>query len=118
MVQGGPVTREGIRVRIRPARGHAAERAAMRAARRLLDHLGALRAGERLLARARRLRPRRLPGPGRAWTDSRALPELPAEPFRDWWARERARPDRAQQDRGEPDRERRDREQPERGGRA
>lgn len=86
VVQGGPVTREGIRVRIRPARGHAAERAAMRAARHLLDHPGALRAGERLLSRARRFRPRRLPGPGRAWTDSRELPELPERSFRDWWA--------------------------------
>ncbi|MFD9302791.1 lactate utilization protein B [Streptomyces sp. NPDC060048] len=86
VAQGGPVTREGIRVRIRPAHGHAAERAAMRAARLLLDRPGALRAGERLLARARRLRPRRLPGPGRAWTDSRELPELPAQSFRDWWA--------------------------------
>ncbi|QEV49662.1 lactate utilization protein [Streptomyces vinaceus] len=89
VAQGGPVTREGIRVRIRPARGHTAERAAMRAARLLLDRPGALRAGERLLARARRLRPRRLPGPGRAWTDSRELPQLPAQSFRDWWARER-----------------------------
>ncbi len=83
------MTREGIRVRIRPAHGHTAERAAMRAARLLLDHPGALRAGERLLARARRLRPRRLPGPGRAWTDTRDLPEPPPQPFRDWWARER-----------------------------
>ncbi|MFG2747852.1 lactate utilization protein B [Streptomyces xanthophaeus] len=89
VVQGGPVTREGIRVRIRPAHGHTAERAAMRAARLVLDHPGALRAGERLLARARRLRPRRLPGPGRAWTDSRELPPVPAESFRDWWTRER-----------------------------
>ncbi|MFJ6719285.1 lactate utilization protein B [Streptomyces sp. NPDC091259] len=89
VVQGGPVTREGIRVRIRPARGHTAERAAMRAARLLLERPGALRAGERLLSRARRLRPRRLPGPGRAWTDSRDLPLPPEEPFRDWWARER-----------------------------
>ncbi|MFD5143606.1 lactate utilization protein B [Streptomyces sp. NPDC058401] len=86
VVQGGPVTREGIRVRLRPADGHTAERAAMRAARLLLDRPGALRAGERLLARARRLQPRRLPGPGRAWTDSRELPELPERSFRDWWA--------------------------------
>ncbi|WP_284574675.1 lactate utilization protein B [Streptomyces sp. 2P-4] len=93
IVQGGPATREGVRVRIRPARGHAAERAALRAARLLLDHPGALRAGERLLARARRLRPRRLPGPGRAWTDSRDLPEPPEQPFRDWWA-QRERHDR------------------------
>ncbi|WP_030197459.1 lactate utilization protein B [Streptomyces sp. NRRL S-87] len=90
VAQGGPVTREGVRVRIRPARGHAAERAAMRAARWTLDHPAALRAGERLLARARRFRPRRLPGrTGRAWTDTRDLPELPAESFRDWWRRER-----------------------------
>ncbi|MFD8147227.1 lactate utilization protein B [Streptomyces sp. NPDC059708] len=89
VAQGGPATREGVRVRLRPAHGHTAERAAMRAARLLLDHPGALRAGERLLARARRLRPRRLPGPGRAWTATRDLPDLPAEPFRDWWLRER-----------------------------
>ncbi|MFD6110054.1 lactate utilization protein B [Streptomyces yangpuensis] len=89
VAQGGPVTRDGIRVRIRPAHGHTAERAAMRAARLLLDRPAALRAGERLLARARRLAPRRLPGPGRAWTDTRDLPDVPAESFRDWWTRER-----------------------------
>ncbi|MFJ6934844.1 lactate utilization protein B [Streptomyces sp. NPDC101132] len=87
VVQGGNVTRDGVRVRIRPARGHAAERAALRAARWTLDHPGALRAGERLLARTRRFHPRRLPGPGRAWTDTRELPEIPPEPFRDWWRR-------------------------------
>ncbi|MCB5164089.1 lactate utilization protein [Streptomyces bambusae] len=87
IVQGGPVTRAGARVRIRPARGHAAERAAVRAARLLLDRPTALHTAERLLARARRLR--HLPGPGRAWTDTRALPAVPAEPFRDWWRRER-----------------------------
>ncbi|WP_260609690.1 lactate utilization protein B [Streptomyces sp. WAC06614] len=96
IAQGGPVTRGGLRVRIRPARGHAAERAALRAARHLLDHPGVLRAGERLLARARRLgfRPQHLPGPARAWTTTRALPEPPAEPFRDWWIRERGTTDR------------------------
>ncbi|MFJ7159994.1 lactate utilization protein B [Streptomyces sp. NPDC101118] len=87
VVQGGNVTRDGVRVQIRPARGHAAERAAMRAARWTFDHPGALRAGERLLARTRRFHPRRLPGPGRAWTDTRELPELPPESFRDWWRR-------------------------------
>lgn len=92
IAQGGPVTRNGVRVRIRPARGHTAERAAMRAARLLLDHPGALSTATRLLARARRLRPRRLPGPGRAWTDTRELPELPAESFRAWWTRERGTP--------------------------
>ncbi|MFB6618247.1 lactate utilization protein B [Streptomyces sp. NPDC056367] len=93
VAQGGPVTRQGIRVTVRPAHGHTAERAAVRAARLLLDRPAALRAGERLLARARRLAPRRLPGPGRAWTDTRELPALPTESFRDWWAdRERETP--------------------------
>nr|WP_181382430.1 lactate utilization protein B [Streptomyces sp. CG 926] len=92
VAQGGPVTHAGIRVTLRPADGHTAERAAMRAARLLLDRPGALRAGERLLARARRLAPRRLPGAGRAWTDSRELPAVRAESFRDWWARERSTP--------------------------
>ncbi|OEJ93645.1 lactate utilization protein B [Streptomyces thermolilacinus] len=89
VVQGGEATRNGVRVRLRPAKGHAAERAAMRAARWALDHPAALRAGQRLAARTRRLHPRRLPGPGRAWSDTRDLPEVPAESFRDWWQRTR-----------------------------
>ncbi|EGX55619.1 iron-sulfur protein, partial [Streptomyces zinciresistens K42] len=48
---------------------------------------GALRAGQRLASRTRRLHPRSLPGPGRAWTAARELPAVPAEPFRDWWQR-------------------------------
>ncbi|MYX29769.1 DUF3390 domain-containing protein [Streptomyces sp. SID8381] len=45
-------------------------------------------AGERLAPKSRKPHPRRLPGPdiGR-WTNSRDLPRLPAEPFRDWWKR-------------------------------
>ncbi|OEJ37627.1 (4Fe-4S)-binding protein [Streptomyces agglomeratus] len=89
VVEGGEVTRNGERVTIKPAKGHTAERAAMRAARWVLDHPGALRAGQRLASRTRRLHPKRLPGPGRAWTDTRALPEVPAESFRDWWQRTR-----------------------------
>ncbi|MFF7381559.1 LUD domain-containing protein [Streptomyces griseoluteus] len=89
VVEGGPAVREGNRVVLRPARGHAAERAAMRAARWTFTHPDALRTGQRLAARARRLRPRTLPGPGAAWTRTRDLPEVPAEPFRDWWERTR-----------------------------
>ncbi|MFF5447808.1 lactate utilization protein B [Streptomyces sp. NPDC012888] len=93
VAQGGPVTRDGVRVRLRPARGHAAERAAMYGSRLLLDRPGALRAAERVLARTRRFRPHRLPGrTGRAWTGTRELPVPPAEPFRDWWTRERGNP--------------------------
>ncbi|WP_030805231.1 LutB/LldF family L-lactate oxidation iron-sulfur protein [Streptomyces sp. NRRL F-2799] len=89
VVEGGPAVRAGNRVVLRPAKGHAAERAAMRAARWTFTHPHALRTGQRLASRARRLRPRTLPGPGAAWTRTRDLPEVPAEPFRDWWERTR-----------------------------
>jgi L-lactate dehydrogenase complex protein LldF len=89
VVEGGEVTIRGTRAVIKPAKGHAAERAAMRAARWTLDHPGVLRAGQRLAARTRRLHPRKLPGPGRAWTDTRDIPSVPAESFRDWWRRTR-----------------------------
>ncbi|MFJ9242040.1 LutB/LldF family L-lactate oxidation iron-sulfur protein [Streptomyces sp. NPDC101776] len=87
VVEGGPVTREGNKVVLQPAKGHAAERAAMRATRWTFTHPGALRAGQRLASRTRRFHPRTLPGPGRAWSGTRDLPAVPPEPFRDWWQR-------------------------------
>jgi L-lactate dehydrogenase complex protein LldF len=87
VVEGGPVVREGNKVVLKPAKGHAAERAAMRAARWAFAHPGALRTGQRLASRTRRLHPSRLPGPGKAWSGTRELPPVPAEPFRDWWQR-------------------------------
>ncbi|MFJ8660424.1 lactate utilization protein B [Streptomyces sp. NPDC093795] len=87
IAQGGPVTREGDTVVLKPAKGHAAERAAMRAARWALGRPGVLRAGQRLASRTRKLHPRTLPGPGKAWSATRDLPPVPAEPFRDWWQR-------------------------------
>ncbi|MEV6668941.1 lactate utilization protein B [Streptomyces sp. NPDC051162] len=89
VVEGGEVTLRGTRTVIKPARKHTAERVMMRAARWTFDHPGALRHGQRLLSRTRRLHPGRLPGPGRAWTDTRELPDVPTESFRDWWARTR-----------------------------
>ncbi|MEV6006699.1 lactate utilization protein B [Streptomyces sp. NPDC051976] len=92
VVQGGPVTTRGTAVTIKPAKGHAAERAAMRAARWTLDHPAAWRTAQKLTAGTRGLHPRRLPGStGKAWTDTRDLPAVPAESFRDWW-RKRERP--------------------------
>ncbi|MEV4428790.1 LutB/LldF family L-lactate oxidation iron-sulfur protein [Streptomyces sp. R-07] len=71
-------------------RGHRLERAAIKASTWVLDHPGVLAAGERLASAARKALPKRLPGPGaRQWTDHRDLPELPAEPFRDWWRKNR-----------------------------
>ncbi|WP_156724808.1 LutB/LldF family L-lactate oxidation iron-sulfur protein [Streptomyces apocyni] len=87
VVQGGPVTRDGSKVVLRPAKGHGAERVAMRAARWAFSRPGALRAGQRVASRTRRLHPRSLPGPGRAWSATRDLPPVPAESFRDWWQR-------------------------------
>ncbi|MGW3664412.1 LutB/LldF family L-lactate oxidation iron-sulfur protein [Streptomyces sp. NPDC005141] len=89
IAQGGRATREGNTVVLKPAKGHAAERAAMRAARWAFSHPGALRTGQRLASRTRRFHPRTLPGPGRAWSETRDLPAVPAESFRDWWQRTR-----------------------------
>jgi L-lactate dehydrogenase complex protein LldF len=89
VVEGGVVTMHGSKTVIKPAKGHAAERAAMRAARWALDHPAALRTGQRLASRTRRLHPKRLPGPGKAWSETRDIPAVPAESFRDWWQRTR-----------------------------
>jgi iron-sulfur cluster protein len=50
----------------------------------------AARLGSRPLVRQGRIR--RLPWPLSGWTDTRDLPEPPAETFRDWWRRERGGP--------------------------
>ncbi|MFI6422604.1 LutB/LldF family L-lactate oxidation iron-sulfur protein [Streptomyces sp. NPDC050842] len=71
-------------------KGHRLEKAAMKAAGWVLDHPNALAAGERLASATRKLHPKRLPGPGaRQWSDHRDLPDMPAEPFRDWWRKNR-----------------------------
>ncbi|WP_327299049.1 LutB/LldF family L-lactate oxidation iron-sulfur protein [Streptomyces sp. NBC_01197] len=69
-------------------RGHRLEKAAMKAAGWVLNHPAALAAGEKAASKTRALHPRRLPGAA-AWTDSRDLPEVPPEPFRDWWKKNR-----------------------------
>ncbi|MFF7777133.1 LutB/LldF family L-lactate oxidation iron-sulfur protein [Streptomyces tanashiensis] len=71
-------------------KGHRLEKAAIKASTWVLDQPGVLGAGERLASATRKLHPRKLPGPGaRQWTESRDLPKLPAEPFRDWWKKNR-----------------------------
>ncbi|MEN8654912.1 LutB/LldF family L-lactate oxidation iron-sulfur protein [Streptomyces sp. 21So2-11] len=91
VAQGGEVTRDGVRVTLPPARGHIAERTAMRAARWAFGHPAVLRAGQRLASLTRRIHPRTLPGPGRAWSATRDLPRVPKRAFGDWWRLTRRR---------------------------
>ncbi|MFE2557072.1 LutB/LldF family L-lactate oxidation iron-sulfur protein [Streptomyces sp. NPDC059352] len=71
-------------------KGHRLEKAVVKASTWVLDHPTALATGERLASATRKLHPKRLPGPGaRQWSDHRDLPEMPAEPFRVWWKRNR-----------------------------
>jgi L-lactate dehydrogenase complex protein LldF len=74
-----------------PAKGHRLERAGMRALSRLLDRPQAVAAAEWLASRTRRLQPGRLPlpGPAKAWSETRDLPRAPKESFRSWWRRNR-----------------------------
>ncbi|MFC6086210.1 lactate utilization protein B [Sphaerisporangium aureirubrum] len=66
-----------------------AERAGLRVAGWVLERSGRLRAVQRLASRLRKLVPQRwLPGPGAAWTQTRDVPAVPSESFRDWWERE------------------------------
>jgi len=67
--------------------GHKAERAAMKAATYAMTHPAAYRAAEAVAIKTRKLQPKKkLPiGPAKAWTDSRDLPELPKQTFRQWW---------------------------------
>ena len=71
-------------------KGHRLEKAAIKAAGWVLDHPGALAAGRD----ASRRRPASCtrgscPGRGRRGPNSRDLPEMPAESFRDWWKKNR-----------------------------
>ncbi|MEV4800660.1 lactate utilization protein B [Nonomuraea sp. NPDC049421] len=65
----------------------AAEKAGMKVAGWVLDDHERLAKAQRAASRLRKVVPRRLPGPLSAWTDTRDVPEIPEEPFRDWWRR-------------------------------
>ncbi|MGC5015249.1 lactate utilization protein B [Streptosporangium sp. DT93] len=73
-----------LRGKVRHAR---AERLGMRAAGWVFDRPARLARAQRLGGRLRRFVPGRLPGPLSAWTDTRDIPDIPAESFRDWWGR-------------------------------
>jgi L-lactate dehydrogenase complex protein LldF len=75
--------------RLKPHKGHAAERAAMKAARRVMNNPRLFGGALKAAGKGHKLVPSKLPipGPGAAWSDTRDLPEVPAESFRDWWKR-------------------------------
>ncbi|GAA4938890.1 hypothetical protein GCM10023238_00740 [Streptomyces heliomycini] len=89
VAQGGEATRGGNKVVLKPAKGHAAERA--RDARRPLGvHLpGALRAGQRLGLAHPSPPSRTLRGPAGRGAGPGTCRGA-AEPFRDWWQRTRS----------------------------
>jgi L-lactate dehydrogenase complex protein LldF len=64
-----------------------AERLGMRAAGWVFNSPGRLAGVQRLGGRFRRFVPKHLPGPLSAWTNTREIPDIPAESFRDWWNR-------------------------------
>ncbi|MBO3750951.1 lactate utilization protein [Streptosporangiaceae bacterium NEAU-GS5] len=69
------------------ARHSRMERLGMAAAGWIFNRPSRLARAQRTASRLRRFVPRRLPGPGAAWTDTRDVPPIPPESFRDWWTR-------------------------------
>ncbi|GAA1771169.1 LutB/LldF family L-lactate oxidation iron-sulfur protein [Streptomonospora arabica] len=82
-----------LREEVASSAGHRAEKAAMGAAGWVLGGERRLGAVQRATSAVRSLAPRRMPGPAAAWTDTRDIPDIPAESFRSWWRREGAAED-------------------------
>ncbi|MDS1269200.1 LutB/LldF family L-lactate oxidation iron-sulfur protein [Lipingzhangella sp. LS1_29] len=76
-----------LRQRSANGSGHRLERASMAVANWMLADSTRFSWIQRAASAGRHLAPRHLPGSwGRAWTDTRNLPEIPAASFRSWWS--------------------------------
>ncbi|MFL1375807.1 MULTISPECIES: lactate utilization protein B [unclassified Nocardiopsis] len=74
-----------LREEVAGGHGHAGEKALMAGAETVFSSSRALGAVQRAAGLGRGLVPRHLPGPAGAWTDTRDVPDVPAESFRRWW---------------------------------
>ncbi|RKS08228.1 L-lactate dehydrogenase complex protein LldF [Nocardiopsis sp. Huas11] len=74
-----------LREEVAAGPGHLGEKAMMKGAEAVFGSSRALDAAQRAAGAARNLVPRHLPGMAGAWTDTRDLPDVPAESFRQWW---------------------------------
>ncbi|WP_046468777.1 LutB/LldF family L-lactate oxidation iron-sulfur protein [Allosalinactinospora lopnorensis] len=81
-----------LREKVASGPGHRTEKAAMSATGWMFGGDRRLGLAQRVLSATRALAPKRMPGPASAWTDTRDLPDIPKESFRQWWrAREKER---------------------------
>ncbi|WP_306366138.1 lactate utilization protein B [Nocardiopsis sp. CC223A] len=74
-----------LREEVAGRKGHAGEKALMAGAETVFSSSRTLGAVQRAAGLGRGLVPRHLPGPAGAWTDTRDVPDVPAESFRRWW---------------------------------
>ena len=74
-----------LREEVADRSGNTAEKAIMAGAEAAFSSSKALGAVQRAAGAGRNLVPRHLPGLAGAWTDTRDIPDVPAESFRRWW---------------------------------
>ncbi|MFE9243980.1 lactate utilization protein B [Nocardiopsis sp. NPDC006938] len=76
-----------LRERVAEGPGHLGERAVMAGAEAVFGSSGALDAVQRAAGLVGGALPRHLPGAASGWTDTRDVPDVPEESFRQWWKR-------------------------------
>ncbi|WP_017544899.1 lactate utilization protein B [Nocardiopsis prasina] len=74
-----------LRERVAEGPGHLGEKAVMAGAEAVFGSAGALDAVQRAAGLVGGDLPRHLPGQAGKWTDTRDVPDVPAESFRQWW---------------------------------